>query len=88
MCVAEWLVRVIQSFYIAVGRRSNPRPNRIFTNLRLIVPTFVKKVTRYLCSRWFFFLRTNFELLTIYFLTDIIQSFKGFELKFEKLFHL
>ena len=58
--MAEWLVRVIQSFYIAVGRRSNPRPNRIFTNLRLIVPTFVTKVTRYLCSGWFFFSSDKF----------------------------
>ena len=34
--MAEWLVRETQNLLIAVSRRSNARPNRIFANLKLI----------------------------------------------------
>ena len=45
---------------------------------RLVVPTFVVEVTGHLCSRWVFFLLTNFEFLTSYFGRNCFVSFKRY----------
>ena len=34
--MAGWFVRETENRLIAVGRRSNPRPSRVFANSRLI----------------------------------------------------
>ena len=44
--MAEWLVRETQNLLIAVSRRSNARPNRIFANLKLISFFFLIELSR------------------------------------------
>ena len=63
---------------------------RILTQT-IIVPTFVTKVTDYLCSGWFFCLQINFDFLTSYCWRDFFISFRKYccpELKFGKIFYL
>ena len=57
----------------------------------IFVPTFVTKVTEYLCSGWVFFLPTKFDFLISRFWRNFLKSFKRqccLELKFEKIFLL
>ena len=58
----------------------------------LIVPTFVAKVIKYLCSGWIFFSSDYFDFLTSHFWQNFFISFKRYncpELKIEKsIFHL
>ena len=57
---------------------------------KVIVSTFVTKVTEYLCSRWVFF-QTNFHFSTSHFWRSFVSiSFQNYcclELKLKKIFH-
>ena len=55
-CGAEWLVRETQNLLIAAGRRSNPRPSRIFANSMLILIFLVALSTDAFCFLAFCFL--------------------------------
>ena len=50
--MTEWLVDEIQTLLIAVGRRSNPGPSRVFANSRLIsILIALSRAAFLLCSR-------------------------------------
>ena len=56
-----------------------------------VVPTFVTKLSEYLCSGWVFFLQTNSTYQLTIFDWVFVMSFKRYccpELKFEKTIHL